>query len=83
MPHAAICLVAFAYCINSFAKNYSYPLTGNITFQFRYQLRGQRREIKIGNFPAQTMRNLLAAYATVVDQLSPQLSIVEPVTSIP
>ena len=42
---------------------------GNITFQFRYQLRGQRREIKIGSYPARTMQNLLAEYATFVDQV--------------
>ena len=42
-------------------------VTGNITFQFRFQLRGQRREIKIGSYPARTMQNLLAEYATFVD----------------
>ena len=42
-------------------------VTGNITFQFRYQIRGQRREIKIGSYPARTMQNLLAEYATFVD----------------
>ncbi|MBN2808626.1 MAG: tyrosine-type recombinase/integrase [Deltaproteobacteria bacterium] len=43
--------------------------TGTITFQFRYQLRGQRREIKIGNYPARTMQNLLAEYSAFVDQV--------------
>lgn len=42
-------------------------VTGNITFQFRYQLRGQRREIKIGNYPARTLQNLFAEYAAFVD----------------
>ncbi len=45
----------------------------NISFQFRYQLRGQRREIKIGNYPARTLQNLLAEYATFVDQVKQEI----------
>ncbi|MCK5679619.1 tyrosine-type recombinase/integrase [bacterium] len=45
-------------------------MTGNITFQFRYQLRGQRREIKIGNYPSRPMKSLLADYSLFVDQVN-------------
>ena len=48
-------------------------VTGNITFQFRYQLKSQRREIKIGSYPARTMQNLLAEYATLVDQVKNEI----------
>jgi len=48
-------------------------VTGNITFQFRYQLRAVRREIKIGSYPARTMQNLLAEYATLVDQVKNEI----------
>lgn len=42
-------------------------VTGNITFQFRYQVAGQRRNIKIGSYPARSMQNLLSEYADFVD----------------
>ena len=47
--------------------------TGNITFQYRYQLRGQRREIKIGNYPARTLQNLLSEYATFADHVKQEI----------
>lgn len=47
--------------------------TGNITFQYRYQIRGQRREIKIGNYPARTLRNLLSEYATFANQVQQEI----------
>ena len=44
-------------------------VSGNISFQYKYQLVGLRREIKIGNYPARTMQNLLAEYGTLVDMV--------------
>ena len=44
-------------------------VTRNITFQYKYQIGGLRREIKIGSYPARTMQNLLAEYASFVNQV--------------
>lgn len=47
--------------------------TGNITFQFRYQLRGVRREMKIGVYPARTLKNLLAEYQKLSDLVDQEI----------
>ncbi len=47
--------------------------TGNITFQYRYQLNGQRREIKIGSYPARSLKNLLAEYSSFANQVQQEI----------
>ena len=44
-------------------------VTGSITFQFRYQLNEKRREIKIGNYPATSLHDLLREYGNCVAEV--------------
>ena len=43
--------------------------TGSISFQYRFQLNEKRREIKIGNYPAETMQSLMVKYSVMVNQV--------------
>ena len=44
-------------------------VTGNITFQYRFQLNEQRREMKVGSYPAQSMADLMVEYSKLVAQV--------------
>ena len=43
--------------------------TGTISFQYRFQLNGNRRGITLGSYPAMTMQALMAEYSTMVNQV--------------
>ena len=51
--------------------------TGNITFNYRYQIKGIRRDIKIGDYPTRTMQNLMLEYAALVDLVRQEIDPLE------
>jgi len=47
--------------------------TGKITFSYRYQIKGVRREMKLGDYPVRTMQNLMVEYAKQVDLVQQEI----------
>jgi len=50
---------------------------GNITFWFRFQVKGRRRKMTVGDYPATSLKKLLSAYNEYADQVKNGLDPIE------
>ncbi len=46
---------------------------GKITFNYRFQIKGVRRDMKIGDYPTRTMQNLMLEYAELVNLVQQEI----------